>query len=98
MKLKTSKMKKRGKNPVNDLDTIEQKQRLHKEKQVSDNSDSSDEFLGRSPTSWIKLILYSVTFDACNAVFWGLCLWAFYQTLDNYEPRLQVTSTLSRYH
>ena len=90
--MKTSKMKKRGKNPVNDLDTIEQKQRLHKEKQVSDKSDTSDEFLGRSPSSWLKLILYSVTFDACNAVFWGLCLWAFYQTLDNYEPRLQVTN------
>ena len=54
---------------MDDLDTIEQKQRLHKEKQVSDKSDSSDEFLGRSPSSWLKLILYSVTFDACNAVF-----------------------------
>ena len=83
-------MKKRAKNPISDQDTIEQKQRLHLEKQVSNKSDTSDEILGRSLTSWIKLILYSVTFDACNAVFWGLCLWAFYQTLDNYEPRLQV--------
>ena len=83
-------MKKRARNPISDQDTIEQKQRLHLEKQVSNKSDTSDEILGRSLTSWIKLILYSVTFDACNAVFWGLCLWAFYQTLDNYEPRLQV--------
>ena len=83
-------MKKRAKNPISDQDTIEQKQRLYLEKQVSNKSDTSDEILGRSVTSWIKLILYSVTFDACNAVFWGLCLWAFYQTLDNYEPRLQV--------
>ena len=80
---------------MSDFETVEQKERLHNEKQVAYKSDTSDEILGRSPGSWLKLILYSVTFDACNAVFWGLCLWAFYQTLDNYEPRLQVTTTLS---
>ena len=89
-------MKKRAKNPANDLETLEQKEKLNNEKKISDKDYTPDflgggEILGRSPGAWFKLILYSVTFDACNAVFWGLCLWVFYQTLDNYEPRLQVT-------
>ena len=86
-------MKKRTKKAVSDQETLEQKEKLNSEKPVLDKDgkdDTPDEILGRSPGSWFKLILYSVTFDACNAVFWGLCLWVFYQTLDNYEPRLQV--------
>ena len=89
-------MKKRTKNQASDQETLEQKEKLNSEKQILNKDYTSDffgggEIFGRSPISWFKLILYSVTFDACNAVFWGLCLWVFYQTLDNYEPRLQVT-------
>ena len=93
-------MKKRTKNPAIDRDTLEQKEKLNSEKHVLDKDDKDDtpyEILGRSPSSWFKLILYSVTFDACNAVFWGLCLWVFYQTLDNYEPRLQVQRYTKRW-
>ena len=84
-------MKKRAKNLASDQETMEQKEKLNYEEQNFGKDDTPDEILGRSLGSWVKLILYSVTFDACNAVFWGLCLWVFYQTLDNYEPRLQVT-------
>lgn len=51
------------------------------------------EFFGRSLSSWAKLLLYSVCFAAGLAVIWGLFLWVFYQTLDNYTPRLQTSSS-----
>ena len=70
------------------------------EKGADDGSDlnnwlcSEGEYLGRSPGSWLKLSLYSIIFAACVVAFWGLCLGAFFQTLDNYTPKLQVSSAL----
>ena len=51
------------------------------------------ETLGRTTGSWIRLIGYLLCFVALLTMFWGLCLWVFYQTLDNYTPKLQTTSS-----
>ena len=37
----------------------------------------------------LKAILYLVFFSVGLCSFWGLLLWVFYQTLDNYTPKLQ---------
>lgn len=50
------------------------------------------EVLGRTFSSWV-VILYMLFFSAGLVLFWGLCLWVFYQTLDNYTPKLQTTSS-----
>ena len=50
------------------------------------------EIFGRSILEFVKIVLYMISFCAILAVFWGLCLWVFYQTLDNYEPKLQKDS------
>lgn len=69
------------------------------EKGAEDGSDLSNylfsegEYLGRSPGSWLKLSLYSIIFTACLVAYWGLCLGAFFQTLDNYTPKLQASIT-----
>jgi len=52
----------------------------------------TNEFLGRTFSSWV-VIIYMVFFSAGLVLFWGLCLWVFYQTLDNYTPKLQTTSS-----
>ena len=49
------------------------------------------ELLGRSFTSWF-IVVYQVLFCVGVAAFWGVCLWVFYQTLDNYTPR-QISSS-----
>ena len=39
------------------------------------------EILGRSLSSLLKIVLYMISFCAVLAIFWGLMLWVFYQTL-----------------
>ena len=56
-------------------------------------SGKSGELLGRSLSSAFKIVLYMISFCAILALFWGLCLWVFYQTLDNYVPKLQQDSS-----
>ena len=51
------------------------------------------ELCGRSIGSWMKLVIFMFLFSASVAMFWGLCLWVFYQTLDNYTPKLQQTES-----
>ena len=51
------------------------------------------ECCGRNGSSFLKTIAYLAIFAASVAAFFGLCLWVFYQTLDNYEPKLQTTSS-----
>ena len=51
------------------------------------------EYLGRSFFGWCALIGFSACFSACIAAYWGINLWVFYQTLDNYTPRLQRSSS-----
>ena len=48
------------------------------------------EVCGRTLGSWFWVLGYLVAFSACTAALWGLCLWVFYQTLDNYTPKLQT--------
>jgi len=48
----------------------------------------SKEFFGRSAGSCCKLLAFMFSFSCILAAFWGLCLWVFYQTLDNYTPKL----------
>ena len=51
------------------------------------------ELFGRSLPNLIKIVLYMLCFCAVLSVYWGLCLWVFYQTLDNYEPKLSKDSS-----
>jgi len=53
----------------------------------------TNELCGRSISSWMKLVIFMVLFSAGVAMFWGVCLWVFYQTLDNYTPKLQQTES-----
>ena len=43
-------------------------------------------------TAW-KNLVYMLLFAAALCSFFGLCLWVFYQTLDNYTPKLTTTSS-----
>jgi len=56
------------------------------------NSKTKETF-GRTSGSWFKLLGFMVCFCAVLAALWGLCLWVFYQTLDNYIPKLQTSSS-----
>ena len=53
----------------------------------------TQECCGRNGSSFLSTIAYLAIFAASVAAFFGLCLWVFYQTLDNYEPKLQTTSS-----
>ena len=43
----------------------------------------------RRNVSPLKAIVYLVLFAAGLCLFYGLLIWVFYQTLDNYTPKLQ---------
>jgi len=45
------------------------------------------ELLGRTISSWFKLILFYLLFCAILALLWGLCMGVFFQTLDFYIPK-----------
>ena len=51
------------------------------------------ECFGRNWPSFWKTASYLAVFAASVSAFFGLCLWVFYQTLDNYEPKLQASSS-----
>ena len=51
------------------------------------------ECFGRQWTSFWKTAAYLTIVAASIAGFFGLCLWVFYQTLDNYTPKLQTSSS-----
>ncbi|KAI1285956.1 Sodium/potassium-transporting ATPase subunit beta-2 [Halotydeus destructor] len=48
------------------------------------------EFLGRSGSSWAKIIIFYIIFYACLAAFWALMLAIFYQTIDQQEPKWKL--------
>lgn len=50
----------------------------------------SKEFLGRSGTSWVKIIVFYIIFYICLAAFWALMLLIFYQTLDERVPKFTL--------
>ena len=45
------------------------------------------ELLGRSFSSWLKLLLFYGLFCSLLALLWGLCIGVFFQTLDFYIPK-----------
>ncbi|XP_059098980.1 sodium/potassium-transporting ATPase subunit beta-like [Tigriopus californicus] len=51
----------------------------------------TNEMFGRTFSSWIRLVAFSLVFIVVLTVFWAICLWAFSQTMDNYTPRLQTS-------
>ena len=50
------------------------------------------ELLGRTISSWLKLISFYLLFTAILAMLWGLCMGVFFQTLDFYIPK-QIDNT-----
>ena len=71
------------------------KQNVAKKKQDTNEptkAKKANQVYGRSIWSWLMVVGYSIFFAAGLSLFWGLCLWVFYQTLDNYTPKLQTTS------
>jgi len=50
------------------------------------------EFFGRTFSEW-SVAIYGIFFAAIVGAFFGMCIWVFYQTLDNYTPKLQTTSS-----
>ena len=51
------------------------------------------EWFGRSLASKFWLCTFSFVFAFCLTVFWAVCLWVFYQTMDNYTPPLREGSS-----
>jgi len=48
---------------------------------------SSGEFFGRTPSSWLKLVLFYLLFCGILALLWGLCIGIMFQTVDFYIPK-----------
>jgi len=51
------------------------------------------EFMGRTGSSWIKILIFYIIFYLCLAVFWAVMLWVFYQTIDQRYPKWQGDSS-----
>ena len=47
----------------------------------------SGELLGRSLSSWLKLVLFYLLFCGILALLWGLCIGLMFQTVDFYIPK-----------
>jgi len=47
-------------------------------------------FMGRTGSSWVKLLTFYTIFYLCLALFWTACLQVFYQTLDWHVPKWQL--------
>lgn len=60
-----------------------------KAKLAANNMDRKEGCLSRYWPMW-KPVIYMLYFSAGLVLFWGLLLWVFYQTLDNYTPKLQT--------
>jgi sodium/potassium-transporting ATPase subunit beta len=62
-------------------------------KQFMWNSETS-QFLGRTGSSWAKILFFYLVFYAALAGFFAAMLAVFYQTLDNHKPKWQLDSGL----
>jgi sodium/potassium-transporting ATPase subunit beta len=51
---------------------------------------NTKEFLGRSGSSWAKILIFYIIFYACLAAFWAIMLLIFYQTIDKNEPKWKL--------
>ena len=47
----------------------------------------SGELFGRTPISWLKLLLFYLLFCGILALLWGLCIGLMFQTVDFYIPK-----------
>jgi len=52
------------------------------------------EFLGRTGGSWLKVLVFYVIFYVCLAAFFAVMLIIFYQTLDNFQPKWTLDSSI----
>ena len=75
--------------------TVKDKARLEEYDTRSDASEvsgerffwRSGELLGRSLSSWLKLVLFYLLFCGILALLWGLCIGLMFQTVDFYIPK-----------
>merc|ERR1712037_79220 len=75
--------------------TVKDKARLEEYDARSDASEGSGErffwrsgeLLGRSLSSWLKLVLFYLLFCGILALLWGLCIGLMFQTVDFYIPK-----------
>ena len=47
----------------------------------------SGKLFGRTPISWLKLLLFYLLFCGILALLWGLCIGLMFQTVDIYIPK-----------
>jgi len=75
--------------------TVKDKAKLEEYDTRSDASEGSGErffwrsgeLLGRSLSSWLKLVLFYLLFCGILALLWGLCIGLMFQTVDFYIPK-----------
>lgn len=54
---------------------------------------STGELLGRTGSSWAKILIFYLIFYACLAAFWAVMLLIFYQTIDPHYPKWQLSES-----
>jgi len=52
------------------------------------NKDTGEVFT-RTPKSWALIIIFYIIYYSCLAAFWALCIFVFFQTLDEDKPKWQ---------
>merc|ERR1712110_588442 len=50
--------------------------------------------LSRTPKSWALITIFYIIYYSCLAAFWFLCLFIFFQFIDNDQPRWQQENSL----
>merc|ERR1711936_1275986 len=50
--------------------------------------------IGRTPKSWALITIFYIIYYSCLAAFWVLCLYIFFQFIDNDQPRWQQENSL----
>merc|ERR1711874_794253 len=50
--------------------------------------------MGRTPLSWLLITVFFIIYYSCLAGFWALCLFIFYQFIENHQPRWQMADGL----
>merc|ERR1712141_687188 len=50
--------------------------------------------MGRTPMSWFLITVFYIIYYSCLAGFWALCLFIFYQFIEEHQPRWQQDSII----
>merc|ERR1711988_282055 len=50
--------------------------------------------MGRTPLSWLLITVFYIIYYSCLAGFWALCLFIFYQFIEDHQPRWQMADGL----